>query len=364
MKAKVKGYVKAGEDLGSNRATPIEPDKGDSWRIVEIPINLLRPKIMVRKKLGDIESLAESIRRDGLQTPLLVSETDEGYYEIICGVRRYEAAKLKNIKKLPARVIKKIDYADALELMWKENELREDFTPEEKALIIAAEVKYRGIRETARRFNLPKSTVETMANAGKVISAVIKTIRSSDSLRLKLKLAEAVGRTVSKAGYHGEKFAETAGKVYLALNDLPTALALKVLSRWLDNPSLENLERLVSEARSRRDVPAFRPPKIEERVPIEIQEEGRRGFEGLLYECGYDPSATYQLTEEISMKIVEFEGKYSGIHSLLCPRCNRPIRCRVCGSSLTCLCGFPHSSVRLRKYRYVKAGGRSEIVGS
>ena len=45
---------------------------------------------------------------------------------------------------------------------------------------------------------------------------------------------------------------------------------------------------------------------------------------------------------------------YESVSGFLCPRCGQPIRCRVCGAIVDCLCGYPHKSVRSRRYRYAR----------
>ena len=61
-------------------------------KVIEIPVDLLRPKVRVRRDVGDLLALADSIREYGLLQPLVVSEGDDGKYEIVLGYRRYLAA--------------------------------------------------------------------------------------------------------------------------------------------------------------------------------------------------------------------------------------------------------------------------------
>ena len=57
--------------------------------------------------------LAESIKQFGVLQPLLVQEKDD-YYEIIAGERRWRAAKLAGVKKIPV-IIKKLTHRK----LWK-----------------------------------------------------------------------------------------------------------------------------------------------------------------------------------------------------------------------------------------------------
>jgi len=58
-----------------------------------VPLDKLVSKINVRRDLEDIDRLTDSLREDDLLESLLVSETNDGMFEIICGMRSYIVAK-------------------------------------------------------------------------------------------------------------------------------------------------------------------------------------------------------------------------------------------------------------------------------
>ncbi len=60
-------------------------------RVLEIPLEKTRVKENVRKEYKEIESLAESIRTDGLLSPITVQKTPDGFFDILTGHRRYKA---------------------------------------------------------------------------------------------------------------------------------------------------------------------------------------------------------------------------------------------------------------------------------
>ena len=62
----------------------------------------------VREDIGDIQSLAESIRDDGLLHPLTVRPYGD-QYEIVAGRRRYEACKLIGMKVIPCNEAEEMD---------------------------------------------------------------------------------------------------------------------------------------------------------------------------------------------------------------------------------------------------------------
>jgi len=98
--------------------------------VIEIDLNkLFIGKLNVRKSLGDITELAESIRQVGILEPLLVRERGDKY-EIIAGTRRFAAAKMVGLKTVPC-VVKELSDEEALIVSVTENVQRGDLTEEE-----------------------------------------------------------------------------------------------------------------------------------------------------------------------------------------------------------------------------------------
>lgn len=59
---------------------------------------------LTEKDNSSISGLAESIRHNGILSPLTVRKTQYGY-ELVCGIRRYRAAVQLGIRKLPCLVV-------------------------------------------------------------------------------------------------------------------------------------------------------------------------------------------------------------------------------------------------------------------
>lgn len=80
-----------------------------------------------------LKSLAESIKKDGLLSPVVVRKKEDNRYELIAGERRYRAAKMAGLLLIPAIVV---DYDDrkAAEMALVENLQREDLNPVEEGL--------------------------------------------------------------------------------------------------------------------------------------------------------------------------------------------------------------------------------------
>lgn len=82
-----------------------------------------------------LESLAESIKTQGVLQPIVVrpSKNPEIKYEIIAGERRWRAAKLANLEKVPA-LVRQISDEAAMAMALIENIQREDLNPIEEAM--------------------------------------------------------------------------------------------------------------------------------------------------------------------------------------------------------------------------------------
>lgn len=102
--------------------------------ILEIDINKIEANKNQPRKYFDEESLlelSESIKNYGMIQPIVVRKVND-YYELIAGERRFRAAKIAGLKKLPA-IIKDFDKSTAFEVALIENIQRKDLNPIEEA---------------------------------------------------------------------------------------------------------------------------------------------------------------------------------------------------------------------------------------
>lgn len=136
-------------------------------KLLEIEIDKIARDIEQPRKTFSEESLAElaaSIKEHGVLQPLVVVE-EEGKYVIVAGERRWRAAKIAGLSKVPA-IVRTIDTQNRLELSIIENAQREDLNPIELATAYA---------KLKNQFNL--SVKEIAARVGKSESAVMNTMR-------------------------------------------------------------------------------------------------------------------------------------------------------------------------------------------
>ena len=106
--------------------------------VKEVGMEQLEVQYHPRKDFGDIEKLQGSIKRDGLQEPLLVYEAGEGRFAIIDGCRRFKAVQELGWKVVPCLIKKDIKPADAAHLSYVRNTEREGFSPIEIACHLKA----------------------------------------------------------------------------------------------------------------------------------------------------------------------------------------------------------------------------------
>lgn len=103
-------------------------------QVFELDINLLEPNPLQPRGLITPESLAElaeSVRSHGILEPLVVAKTPAGY-QIIAGERRWRAAKLAGVSRVPV-VIRETSPQGMLEMAIVENVQRQDLNPLERA---------------------------------------------------------------------------------------------------------------------------------------------------------------------------------------------------------------------------------------
>ena len=114
---------------------------------------------------GELQALADSIAVHGIMQPLTVRETDNGYYQIIAGERRWRAARMAELSEIPVVVIE-ADDKKAMELALIENLQRQDLNPVEEALGYQALIEEHGLTQE-----------EAAAQVGKSRPAVANSLR-------------------------------------------------------------------------------------------------------------------------------------------------------------------------------------------
>ena len=133
-----------------------------------------------------IQELADSIKKHGVLSPILVREVGLDKFEVIAGERRVRASKIAGLKTIPALINQKEDQ-QALEAALIENLQREDLNPVEEA---------RGYDRLKREFEL---TQDEIAKAtGKARSTIANSMRI---LTLSQKILDMISQGALEKGH-------------------------------------------------------------------------------------------------------------------------------------------------------------------
>ena len=93
-----------------------------------VKIEDIKVRRRVRKDLGDLNPLKESLRNYGLLNPITLNSN----YELVAGQRRLEAAKMLGWERINAIVVDStVSKIDQLEMEIEENNQRKEFTDDE-----------------------------------------------------------------------------------------------------------------------------------------------------------------------------------------------------------------------------------------
>ncbi len=132
--AKKKGLGRGLESLLSTVApTKLDFQPGETLR--ELPLEQIQPGRYQPRRVfdeGALAELADSIRAQGVVQPIVVRSLGANQYEIVAGERRWRAAKLADLKNIPA-VIRTLDERGAMAVALVENIQRADLNPLEEA---------------------------------------------------------------------------------------------------------------------------------------------------------------------------------------------------------------------------------------
>jgi ParB family chromosome partitioning protein len=105
----------------------------------ELPVEFMqRGKYQPRRDMNQeaLEELANSIRAQGLMQPIVVRPIGGDKYEIIAGERRWRAAQLAGLDKIPV-IVRDVGDDAAIAMALIENIQREDLNPMEEAIALA-----------------------------------------------------------------------------------------------------------------------------------------------------------------------------------------------------------------------------------
>jgi len=249
--------------LGGNTAAKAREQE----ELAQLPVDAFRPgKYQPRTRMDNasLTELADSIRARGVIQPIIVRPVGGGQYEILAGERRWRAARIAGLERVPA-VIREVPDEAALGIGLIENIQREDLNPLEEA---------NGLKRLIEEFHLTHEQVATAI--GRSRAGVTNLLRLLD-------LAPAVQAMLQD------------GKI-----DMGHARALLALSR---QRQVEVAEQVVAKQLSVRETErmvqqATQPPAQSRRAAPALDADGRRLQEELAEALG----ATLQLKPRSATK--------------------------------------------------------------
>ncbi len=142
----------------------------------DLDINQIEPnKEQPRKNFNEdsLVELSESIKQHGIVQPLVVSKKDD-YYVIIAGERRWRAAKLAGLKRVPV-IIKDYSPQEIMEIALIENIQREDLNPVEEAYAFQRLIKEYNLKQddVAERVSKSRTAITNALRLLKLDSRIL-----------------------------------------------------------------------------------------------------------------------------------------------------------------------------------------------
>lgn len=160
------GPKQRGLGRGLAALIPLPGEAGGPAQLVAVDQIRPSPEQMRKSFPADaMQDLVESIREHGVLQPIVVRKLSDGF-QLIAGERRWRAAKMAGLERIPAVVREETDQESTLLLGLIENLQRQDLDPVEEA---------RGIRRLIEQFGLTHE--EAARRLGKHRVAVSQSLR-------------------------------------------------------------------------------------------------------------------------------------------------------------------------------------------
>ena len=218
--------------------------------VKEIELEKIKPgRFQPRSNFDDgkLEELTNSIKNQGVLSPILVRELGLNEFEVIAGERRLRASKKAGLTSIPCLVDQKQDQ-DALVSALIENLQREDLNPVEEA---------RGLDRLKREFGLTQDEVAT--STGKARSTIANSLRilSLPNLVLEMLSKGEIEKghaklLVSMEKKEAEETAKRIVKNKLSIKDLSGITSKRATSKNIKqitkDTDILNVERDMSES--------------------------------------------------------------------------------------------------------------------
>lgn len=143
--------------------------------------DIFPPQRVLRRRLGEIGEIADSIKKIGLLQPIIV-RTMESHFEIVAGNRRYHACKRLGWRKIPCHLVE-LDDKSAFEVSMIENVQRNTLDPIEEGLAFKEYVSntgWGGISELAQKLSKSASYISRRMRLVELPQDILDLISDSE----------------------------------------------------------------------------------------------------------------------------------------------------------------------------------------
>ena len=141
-------------------------------------------------KISRMDDLVESIKQNGVLTPVLVRPDKNNSYEMISGHRRMHAAIKAGLETIPA-IVRDIEDDEAIVIMVDANIQREELLPSEKAF--AYKMKMDAMKRQGARNDIASSTSTQIGWKSETAEAIGKQVgESKNQVRRYIRLTELI----------------------------------------------------------------------------------------------------------------------------------------------------------------------------
>jgi len=246
-----------------------------------------------RSDFSGLEGMVESIRENGIVQPVIVRQEANGF-RLIAGERRWRAAQIAGMERIPA-IVRKVSDDRVLELALIENIQRKELNPIEEAKayeVLLSEMKLShadvarrvgmdrsSISNSLRLLKLPES-IQDLVKEGSISVGHAKAIMAIPDAATQIKVAEEVARGLLSVRETEQRIAAILGGAGRGVRGVPAGT---------DRPAAPDVDPNVAAAAQRLTralATKVRIVKKGERGRIEIEyytdEELQRLFEFLM----------------------------------------------------------------------------------
>lgn len=227
----------------------------------------------------DMEQLVESIKQNGIMTPAIVRQKENGRYELISGHRRKKACELAGLKTLKCEV-REFAYDTAVITMVESNLQRTVILPSEKAF--AYKMKLEAMKRQGKRNDLTscpvgnKSVSEISKDAGDSERQIFRYIRLTELIPELLQMVDErrlAFRPAVEISYLTEEQQQILLDTMQASEVSPSMIQATKLKKLMQEGHLteEDIRAIMQEEKTAiKSNPAIKDKRIMKLIPDDI----------------------------------------------------------------------------------------------